>query len=124
MDISELGLFFQRMRHNSILYFGVRERLAQDQGRESTAQHIEITREVINRMIRSYQFKLSPIKIAIDHSHAVTEIFLYLGGERRHLISGFPRALLLDEPRKSKMYPLLSSIDVVLSEIWIFANIS
>ena len=123
MDIRELGLFFQRMRNNGALYFVVHERLAQDQGRESTAQHIEVTSEVINRMITNYQFKLSPIKIAIDHSHAITEIFLCLGGERRHLISGFPRALLLDEPRKSKMFPLLSFTNVTLSQIWIFANI-
>ena len=69
----------------------------QEEHRGEHARKVPITSDVIDRMIRNCQFKMSKIVVELSNELATTEISLRLGPEGAFLISRFPRSLLQDD---------------------------
>ena len=92
-EISELGKLLQnKMQHGQDLYFVI-----QEEHRGRYAKKVCITTDVIERMIRKDQFKMSNIRVELSNQLASTEILLHFGTEDIYPISRFPRSLLNDE---------------------------
>ena len=91
-EISELGkLLRNKMQFDHDLYF-----IIQEEHRGRCAKEICITTEVIERMIRKRQFKMSPIDVKLTNQLAITEILLHFGPQDKYPLSRFPRSLLQD----------------------------
>ena len=100
-DVSELGkLLRDKIQHGNDVFFVVRE---EHQGRD--AKQVHITNDVIERMVRKCQFKMSSILVELSNQLANTEILLRFGANDIYPISRFPRSLLQDDdfkPSQSK----------------------
>ena len=100
-EISELGKFLRnQIQQGNDLFFVVQEEL---RGRH--AKQVPITNDVIERMVRKCQFKMSSILVELCNQIATTEILLHFGGNNIYPISRFPRSLLQDDdfkPSQSK----------------------
>ena len=77
------------------LYFVI-----QEEHRAQDAKQATITIDVIERMIRNCQFKMSQISVELSNKLGTTEILLSLGLRRLYPISRFPRSLFQDEETK------------------------
>ena len=105
-EISELGRFLQsKMQPGRELSFVVQE---EHRGRH--AEKISITTNVIERMVRKCQFKMSNIRVELSNQLATTEILLYFGPEDIYPISRFPRSLLQDEDSKTSQSRLFVTL--------------
>ena len=100
-EVCELGkLLRNKMQHGSYLFFVVQE---EHRGRH--AKQVCITNDVIERMVRKCQFKMSSILVELSNQLANTEILLHFGANDKYPISRFPRSLLQDDdfkPSQSK----------------------
>ena len=88
-----------RMQPGYDLFFVIQER---DRGRD--AKQAFITPDVIERMIRKCQFKMSIIRVELSTQLAITEISLRFGPDDNYPISRFPRSLLQDEGSRESQY--------------------
>ena len=96
-EISELGKLLQnKMQHGHDLFF-----IIQEEHRGRDARQACITTEVIERMVRKCQFKMSNIRVKLSNQLSTTEILLYFGDEDKYPISRFPRSLLQDEDSRT-----------------------
>ncbi len=92
-EICELGkLLRNKMGPGHDLFFVIQE---EHRGRD--AKQACITTDVIERMIRKCQFKMSNIRVELSNQLATTEILLHFGAEDVYPISRFPRSLLQDD---------------------------
>ena len=92
-EISELGRFLQnKLRSGHDLFF-----IIQEEHRGRYAKQACITTDVIERMVRECQFKMSSIRVELTNQLATTEILLHFGVNNVYPISRFPRSLLQDE---------------------------
>ena len=100
-EVSELGkLLRDKIQHGNDLFFVVQE---EPRGRH--AKQVCITNDVIERMVRKCQFKMSSILVELSNQLANTEIMLHFGANDIYPISRFPRSLLQDDdfkPSQSK----------------------
>ena len=105
-EVSELGkLLRNKIQHGSKLFFVVQE---EHRGRH--AKQVCITNDVIERMVRKCQFKMSSILVELSNQLANTEILLHFGANDIYPISRFPRSLLQDDdfkPSQSKYSHIL-----------------
>lgn len=89
----ELGKLLQNKMHSDQdLYFVVQE---EHRGRH--AKQVCITADVIERMVRKRQFKMSSIRVELSSQLSTTEILLHFRTEDVYPISRFPRSLLQDQ---------------------------
>ena len=115
-EISELGkLLRNKSERGKELFFVIQE---EHRGRH--AKKVCITNDVIERMVRKCQFKMSGIIVEHSNQLAITEILLDFGNTDIYPISRFPRSLLQDEvsrTSKSKHFITLSSDLTLISPI-------
>lgn len=105
-EVSELGkLLRDKIQHGNDLFF-----LVQEEPRGRHAKHVCITNDVIERMVRKCQFKMSSIFVELSNQLANTEILLHFGANDIYPISRFPRSLLQDDDFK----PSQSKYSVIL----------
>ena len=92
-EISELGKFLRnKTQLGNDLFFVIQE---EHRGRH--AKQACITTDMIERMVRKCQFKMSNIRVELSSQLATTEILLHFGAEDTYPISRFPRSLIQDE---------------------------
>ena len=92
-EISELGKQLRnKIEYGKALFFVIQE---EHRGRH--AKKVCITNDVIERMVRKRQFKMSSILVENTNQLALTEILLEFGATDIYPISRFPRSLLQDE---------------------------
>ena len=105
-EVSELGkLLRDKIQHGNDLFFVVQE---EPRGRH--AKQVCMTNDVIERMVRKCQFKMSSIVVELSNQLANTQILLHFGANDRYPISRFPRPLLQDDDFK----PSQSKYSIVL----------
>ena len=80
------------MRPGHDLFFVIQE---EHHGRY--AKKACITTEVIERMVRKSQLKMSNIRVELSNEFATSEILLYFGDDDVYPISRFPRLLVQDD---------------------------
>lgn len=92
-EISELGkLLRHKMQPCNDLFFVI-----QEEHRGRYAKQVCITSDVIERMVRKCQFKMSNVRVELSNQLATTEILLNFGTQDIYPISRFPRSLLQDD---------------------------
>ena len=100
-EVSELGkLLRDKIQDGSDVFF-----IVQEEHRGRHAKQVWITIDVIERMVRKCQFKMSSILVEISNELANTEILLHFGANDIYPISRFPRPLWQDDdfkPSQSK----------------------
>ena len=97
-----------RMRARYDLYF-----IIQEEHRGEQAKQAFISPDVIERMIRTCQFKMSKINVELSNKLAATEISLCLGPEGPFPISRFPRSLLQDEDLSQSKFLEAISVELI-----------
>lgn len=71
--------------------------VVREEFRGRQVKYITITSDVIERMIKHCQFKMSKVDVELSNKLATTEISLFFGSGDLCPISRFPRSLLQDE---------------------------
>lgn len=93
-EIGELGKIIRSCTQNGRdPYFLVQE----EYSAAKTAQQIGLSEEVVQRMIKDFQFRMGRIELRLSSQLTRTEMFLCLNESDWFSISGFPRSLVQDE---------------------------
>lgn len=84
-----------KLQSGNELYFVI-----QEEHRGQHAKQAPVSADVIERMIRKYQFRMNNVSVQLSTKLAYTEILLHMGPGDVYPISRFPRSLLQDEDLK------------------------
>ena len=95
--MSELGkLFLERSRAGSHPRF-----LIYEQNCPERAQIIQVTRHIIDDMIRIRRFNMDQITIEISNKLAITHMDITFDGKYKSPLSSFPRSFLVEDTATS-----------------------
>jgi predicted acylesterase/phospholipase RssA len=93
-EVSDVGKILRsRVKNAQRPHFIVQEEYAG----AGKVEKIPISRDVLERMIREYSFRMNRIQITLSSKVAITEMSLRLDDDSCYPLSGFPRSLLQDE---------------------------